>query len=114
MRNDRPPHRLASVARFDEPEDEQASLLLCRPLMERLVTTLGGPLCSTLLVADNLEVIAHACRALAKLSDTNVTIQVCCSLVLLRADTECPARDGGAPGIPYCVVYFELWRIFRV
>lgn len=44
--------------------------------MERLVTTLGGPLCSTLMIADNLEVIAHACRAMSKLSDANTTVQV--------------------------------------
>lgn len=62
--------------RFDEPEDEQWSLGLCQPLMERLVSTLGGPLCSTLMVAENLEIIAHTCRALAKLSDSNTTIQV--------------------------------------
>lgn len=62
--------------RFDEPEDEKTSLRQCQPLMERLVTTLGGPLCSTLMVADSLEIIAHACRALSKLSDTNTTIQV--------------------------------------
>ena len=40
------------------------------------MTTLGGPLCSTLLVAESLEIIAHTCRALAKLSDSNTTIQV--------------------------------------
>lgn len=62
--------------RFDEPEDEPLSLQLCQPLMERLVTTLGGSLCSTLMVAESLEIIAHACRALAKLSDTNTTVQV--------------------------------------
>eukprot|EP00903_Cladosiphon_okamuranus_P010713 g10125.t1 len=61
--------------RFDEPEDEQLSLRLCQPLMEHLVTTLGAPLCSTLMVAESLEIIAHTCRALAKLSDSNTTIQ---------------------------------------
>ncbi|CAM9250431.1 unnamed protein product [Ectocarpus fasciculatus] len=63
-------------SRFDEPEDEPSSLQLCQPLMERLVTTLGGSLCSTLMVAESLEIIAHACRALAKLSDTNTTVQM--------------------------------------
>ncbi|CAM9883661.1 unnamed protein product [Scytosiphon promiscuus] len=62
--------------RFDQPEDEALSLQLCHPLMERLVTSVGGPLCSTLMVAESLEIIAHACRALAKLSDNNVTIQM--------------------------------------
>lgn len=52
------------------------SLQLCQPLMERLVTTVGGSLCSTLMVAESLDIIAHACRALAKLSDTNTTVQV--------------------------------------
>lgn len=61
--------------RFDEPQDEEASLYLCQPLMERLVTSVGGPLCSTLMVADNLEILAHTCRALAKLSDANTTVQ---------------------------------------
>lgn len=64
------------MCRFDEPEDEQSSLQLCQPLMERLVTTLGGSLCSTLMVAESLEIIAHTSRALAKLSDSNTTIQV--------------------------------------
>ncbi|CAM9322764.1 unnamed protein product [Ectocarpus sp. 4 AP-2014] len=62
--------------RFDEPEDESLSLQLCQPLMERLVTTVGGSLCSTLMVAESLEIIAHACRALAKLSDANTTVQM--------------------------------------
>ncbi|CAM9105103.1 unnamed protein product [Ectocarpus sp. 13 AM-2016] len=62
--------------RFDEPEDESLSLQLCQPLMERLVTAVGGSLCSTLMVAESLEIIAHACRALAKLSDANTTVQM--------------------------------------
>ncbi|CAM9096960.1 unnamed protein product, partial [Hapterophycus canaliculatus] len=62
--------------RFDEPEDETSSLRLCQPLMERLVTSVGGPLCSTLLMAESLETISHTCRALAKLSDSNTTIQM--------------------------------------
>ena len=44
--------------------------------MERLVATLGRPLCSTLMVAEGLDIIAHVCRALAKLSDSNTTTQV--------------------------------------
>lgn len=62
--------------RFDEPEDEQRSLKVCQELMERLVTMVGGALCSTLMLTDSLEIIAHACRALSKLSDANTTAQV--------------------------------------
>ena len=61
---------------LDEPEDEQLSLKLWQALMERLVNAVGGPLCSTLLVADSLEIIAHACCALSKLSAANSTAQV--------------------------------------
>ena len=64
------------ILRFDEPEDEQLSLKLWQALMERLVNAVGGPLCSTLLVADSLEIIAHACCALSKLSAANSTAQV--------------------------------------
>ncbi|CAM9541310.1 unnamed protein product, partial [Laminaria digitata] len=62
--------------RFDMPEDEQLSLKQWQALMERLVNAVGGPLCSTLLVADSLEIIAHTCRALSKLSAANSTAQM--------------------------------------
>lgn len=62
--------------RFNMPQEDKLSLQICQPLMERLVNTFGGSLCSTLMVADDLEVIAHACRSLAKLSNINTTVQV--------------------------------------
>lgn len=65
-----------AAPRFDEPEDEKLSLQRCKALMEHLVTIMGKALCSTLLAADNLEIIAHTCRALSKLSDANTTAQV--------------------------------------
>lgn len=62
--------------RFNIPQEDKLSLQMCQPLMERLVNSVGGPLCSTLMIADDLEIIAHACRSLAKLSNTNTTVQV--------------------------------------
>ncbi|CAM9464946.1 unnamed protein product, partial [Choristocarpus tenellus] len=61
--------------RFNFPEDDHRSLQQCTPLMMRLLEDVAGPLCSTLCMADNLEVISHACHALAKLSSTNTTAQ---------------------------------------
>eukprot|EP00752_Nemacystus_decipiens_P010681 g9512.t1 len=84
--------------RFDEPEDEQSSLQLCQPLMERLVTTLGRPLCSTLLVAESLEIIAHTCRALAKLSDSNTTIQAQTTVGTKKGGTMASSSNSDAAG----------------